>query len=95
MAWHPRVVTLSLAPAATEDRPVGARLWCRSLSGQRRKQLPAPDAGTRFARSRGAPVVAAGDDDRLAVPLAHRHRVHRAVVVAGERLRRLAHVGGD
>ena len=49
----PEVVTLTFAPAATEDRPVEARRWCRSLARQRWRQLTAPDAGARSARWHG------------------------------------------
>ena len=33
------------------------------------------------------PVVAAGDDDRPALPLAHRHRLHHVAVAAGDVVR--------
>lgn len=75
----PRVGTLTLAPAATQNRRSPAVVPIANLAGWRGRQLAASDAGARSATWRGpltrspAPVPCGrcpGHHDRLAVPLA-------------------------
>ena len=74
-----RVGTLTLAPAAAQNRRSPAVVTIANLAGWRGRQLSAPDAGARSATWRGpltrsptpVPCVRCpGHHDRLAVPLA-------------------------